>query len=307
MQHKDAHGARLDTEACLAVAKKIYKKTSAVWKSSLLTLSRAETESLLQKEPLFCNVEYFYGRARIYLSKFILMHKIYKWGVCWDMQHAPEDYIKMEYNDLKKALSKSPKVTRTVKTNKSPVLLNPEFGYTADNYKNIPRDVIQKRIHLLNNSAEFLERINNILIEQHEERPDRTQKEDLQPEETLYGGGFASIEDNQLMQKFHNSGWVEKVKLIDKFSDDRFSLFASRIIYEESPEVLPDSIKNKVKKNIAERIFSTEKKPWTTISEFYKSIDDMRNKNENDEKILKKLDEYNDFVMDIEKKYESFK
>ena len=132
-------------------------------------------------------------------------------------------------------------------------------------------------------------------------------KEDLQPEETLYGGGFASIEDNQLMQKFHNSGWVEKVKLIDKFSDDRFSFFASRIIYEESPEVLPDSIKNKVKKNIAERIFSTEKKPWTTISEFYKSIDDMRNKNENDEKILKKLDEYNDFVMDIEKKYESFK
>ena len=305
MQHQDAHGALPDTQACLSVAKKVYQKTNTVWRSSLLSLSRAETEDLLQKEPLFCNVEYFYGKARIYLSKFILMHQIYRWGICWDLQHAPEDYIKMEYNELKKALSKSPKVLRTVKTNKSPVLLNPSYGYAAINYKNIPREIIQKRIKLLENSPEFLEKINSILIEQHEERPQRNQKEDLQPEETLYGGGFASSSDNQIMEKFHSSTWDEKVKLIDKFSDERFSLFSKKIIYEEKPEILPESICKEVKKSIADRIFSTEKKPWTTIPEFYKSIDDMRNKKENDESVLKKLDEYNNYVMDIEKKYET--
>jgi len=305
MKHQDSHGAMPDTEACLGVAKKVYQKTNAVWRSSLLSLSRAETEDLLKKEPLFCNVEYFYGRARIYLSKFILMHEIYRWGICWDLQWAPEDYIKMEYNELKKALSKSPKILRTVKTNKSPVLLNPNYGYEAVNYKNIPREVIQRRIKLLENSNEFLERINSILIEQHEERPGRNQKEDLQPEETLYGGGFASESDNQIMKNFHSSTWVDKVKLIDKFSDDRFALFAKRIIYEERSEVLPESIIKEVKKIIAERIFSTEKKPWTTIPEFYKSIDDSRNKNENNELVLKKLDAYNDFVMEIEKKYAS--
>ena len=58
-------------------------------------------------------------------------------------------------------------------------------------------------------------------------------------------------------------------------------------------------------KNIAGRLFSTDKQQWTTIPEFYRSVDDMRNKHESDEKIMKKLDEYNNFVMEIEKKYEA--
>ncbi len=308
MKHQDAHGAMPDTEACLSVAKKVYEKANTVWKSSLLTLSRAETENLLSKEKLFCNLEYFYGRIRIFLVKFLFFHEIYRWGVCWDLQHAPEDYIKMEYNELKKALSKSPKVLRTVKTNKSPVLLNSSYGYDSQNYKKIPKEIIQKRIQLLDSSPEFLERINSILIEQHEERSERDQKEDLQPEETLYGGGFASEKDNQMMQKFHSLAWEEKLKLIDKFSDERYSFFAKKIIYEEKPEILPDSISKEIKQNIAKRIFSEElRRPWTTLIDFYKSIDDMRNKHENDEKIMKKLDEYNEFVMDIEKKYEAYK
>ena len=58
-------------------------------------------------------------------------------------------------------------------------------------------------------------------------------------------------------------------------------------------------------KNIANRLFSTNKQQWTTIPEFYRSIDDMRNKHEKDEKIMNKLEEYNNFVSEIEKKYEA--
>jgi exodeoxyribonuclease-1 len=221
------------------------------------------------------------------------------------MKVSPEEYIKMEYDDLKKAVSKSPKVLRSIKNNKSPVLLNKSYGLATTSYSGISDMELKKRAQLLESAPEFLERINNILIEQHEDRGLKDDKENLQPEETLYSGGFASETDSKLMDKFHTVGWDDKVKLLDKFTDERYQFFGKKIIFQEAPEKLPANLVKEVKKNIAEKIFSTEKQNWTTIPEFYKSIDDARNKNENDELILQKLDSYNNFVMEIEKKYET--
>ena len=307
MKHEGSHGAIPDTEAVLKLATIINKnnKTKPVWDSSLKTLSRQECDALLQKEKIFTNVEYFYGKIHLYVSKYLFNHFVYKWNICWDMKVSPEEYMKMEYNDLKKALSKSPKVLRSIKNNKSPVLLNKSYGLATSQYSGIPDIEFNKRAKLLDSSPEFLERINNILIEQHEERGIKEDKENLQPEETLYSGGFANDTDKKLMEKFHIANWDEKVKLLDKFTDERYQFFGKKIIFQDAPEKLPESLAKEVKKNIANKIFSTEKQNWTTIPEFYKSIDDARNKNENDELILKKLDEYNEFVMSIEKKYET--
>ena len=309
MKHQDAHGAVPDTEAVKSLSEIILKnpKTKPIWDSSLMTLSRQDCGNVLTKEKIVTNTEWFYGRLRMYVTKFLFSHPVYvAWAMCWDLQHSPEDYIKMDYKDLKVALNKQPKVIRTIKTNRSPVLLNPSYGLKTDPYKNIPPDEIQKRVHILDNSPEFIERINSILTEIHEEKSSKNEnKENLQPEETLYSGGFASPSDSSLMEKFHLADWKEKVPLIEKFSDERYSFFAKRLIYQEAPDVLPENFKKEIMKNIADRLFSTNKQQWTTIPEFYRSIDDMRNKNENDEKIMKKLDEYNDFVMEIEKKYEA--
>jgi exodeoxyribonuclease-1 len=93
--------------------------------------------------------------------------------------------------------------------------------------------------------------------------------------------------------------------LLDKFKDSKYSFLAEKFIFEERPDVLPENILKKVKRGIAERIFSKDKQNWTTLPEFYKSIDDMRAKNENDEAKLKLLDEYDAFAQSIEKKYEA--
>ena len=49
------------------------------------------------------------------LLNFYLATAYNAWALNWDLQHSPEDYIKMEYNDLKKALVKPPKIIRTIK------------------------------------------------------------------------------------------------------------------------------------------------------------------------------------------------
>ena len=60
-----------------------------------------------------------------------------------------------------------------------------------------------------------------------------------------------------------------------------------------------------VKEDISRRFFSDKNENWTTFGDFMKQIDDARAKYENEPEKLKLLEEYNDLVMDIQKKYEA--
>ena len=77
-------------------------------------------------------------------------------------------------------------------------------------------------------------------------------------------------------------------------------------IFQESPQVLPDGMLKSIKRKIAKRILSEKKEKWWTCKEFYFECDNLREKytNENDAEKLKFLDEINEFVESIQKKYE---
>ena len=62
-----------------------------------------------------------------------------------------------------------------------------------------------------------------------------------------------------------------------------------------------------IKREIAKRILSEKKEKWWTCKEFYHECDNLREKysNNNDEEKLKFLDQSNNFVMSIEKKYQN--
>ena len=94
--------------------------------------------------------------------------------------------------------------------------------------------------------------------------------------------------------------------MLDKFEDERLVGFGKKIIFQESPEVLPEEMLKSIKREIAKRILS-EKKKNVTCKEFYNECDNLREKysNDNDEEKLKFLDQLNNFVMSIEKKYQN--
>ena len=62
-----------------------------------------------------------------------------------------------------------------------------------------------------------------------------------------------------------------------------------------------------IKIQIAKRILSNEKEKWWTCKEFYFECDNLRERytNENDQSKLEFLDQLNNFVMSIQKKYEN--
>ena len=80
-----------------------------------------------------------------------------------------------------------------------------------------------------------------------------------------------------------------------------------KIIFQEAPEVLPETMYKSIKRGIAKRILSQGHEKWWTIPTLFNEIDTLRDKytNENDVEKLKLLDEFNEYAMTIQKKYEN--
>ena len=133
---------------------------------------------------------------------------------------------------------------------------------------------------------------------------------DIEPEESLYTGGFELLNrDQHLFDKWHQAEWKTKLAMLDKFKDDRMVNFGLQIIYNETPDILPEDIFKKIKRKIAERILSKSKEKWITIYDCFNEIDNLREDdskmfafNSKEEK-LEFLDGIDKYVMELEEKY----
>jgi exodeoxyribonuclease-1 len=211
----------------------------------------------------------------------------------------------MDSQALAKALDTSPKILRTVKSNKSPVLLKSDYALNTENYSKIGMDEINRRIKVLDDNPKFIELLSLILSDKAKEKMSMDQTE-LLFEETIYAGGFANEKDKALMKKFHEVDWKEKVNLIEKFSEERFQYFAECLIYEESPESLPKDVYNKINRSFAQRLLSTNKEKWETIPSFFSETDTLREtKYKDDKEMLEVIEGYNQYVLEIQSKFES--
>ena len=238
------------------------------------------------------------------------MHPSYKWCQAVNLSENIEELQKLNYQDLKKAMKKSPRFYKTIKANKAPIILDKSYAMKVDPYKKIDPNLLNKRAELMKTNEKFSQDICRVLKEAADEKAETSSQVDLEPEETIYSGGFDKLNnDAKLFQKFHDSDWKGKFAMLDKFTDDRLVTFGHTLIYNEAPEILPKDIHRKIKRKIASRILSTNKEKWWTVSAFYSECDEIR---ENEDKMfafktvdekLKFLDGINDYVMNLEQKY----
>ena len=301
----ESHDAITDCLNTIEIAKLVKKNSEKIWKDSMITMTKKETENFILKNKMYTSLEYFYGSSHSFLVHHILFHPEYHWSINWDLKVNPEPYLTMDRPSLSKALDASPKVIRTVKTNKSLVLLDHSYALKTDAYKKIGIDEIKRRIKILDDNSQFLDLISVILSDKAKEKMSMDQSE-LYHEETIYQGGFASDKDKAVMRKFHEVDWKEKVNMIEKFSEERFQYFAKCLIYEESPESLPKSIFNEIHRNFAARLTSLNKEKWETIPSFFKEADDLReHKYKDDEEALQLIAEYDKYVLELKSKFEA--
>ena len=310
---KDAHSALFDTELTVKVLGLLKQKQPDLWHEYLKTKSKVVVENLIKQEKMFTINENFFGKNYLFLVAPLhpnsWMHPVYKWGQVVNLSANIEELQKLNYNDLKQEMKKSPRFYKTIKSNKAPIILDKSLGMKVDPYKKIGENLLYKRAELMKKNEKFSKDICNILKEAAEEKIETSSQADIEPEESIYSGGFISSKDEAIFPKFHSSDWRGKFALLDKFQDDRLITFGHGLIFNEAPEILPKDIYKKIKRRIASRILSTNKEKWWTVSAFYSECDEIR---ENEDKMfsfktvdekLKFLDGINEYVMNLEQKY----
>ncbi len=306
-----SHTAYVDAQNSLKVLRIIKDKHKENWDTFLKTSTKTSVETFLKNEGIYSIFENVKGRNMMYLTGTLhpnhCFHPSYaSWGYVWDLRRDPEPLLNLPVNQLRDVLKKySPKALRVLKTNKAPVILDKQFALKQKPYSELDLTTIQKRAKLVMENENFCKNIQIINREAAEEKEQTKTQEDLLPEETLYEK-FIPNKDTALFKTWHSSSWEDKLRLLDKFQDKRCSWFGQKIIYQEAPQILPPDLYKNIKSEIARRILSKNKEKWQTVNMAYTEIDYLRDQasNRDDEEELKKLDEINEFIMSIEKKYE---
>ena len=307
----DAHSALSDSIMTAKVLNIVKKKQPETWESFFKTANKSDTETIIKKGEIITLNEYYYGKSRLHLvaplHQKYCMHPIYAgWYYAFDLRIDIEPLLNLSINELKVEMKKSPKFLRTIRSNKAPIIIDAKYGMKAEPYSAMDKSLIKKRADIVKNNEKFSQNILHALREVAEEKEQSKTQEDIYAEESIYTK-FTSNKDTSLFPAWHAASWKDKLKLLDKFDDDRLVGFGKKIIYQEAPEVLPESMHRTIKREIAKRILSEKKEKWWTIPTLYTEIDTLREKytNENDNEKLSLLDEFNEYAMSIQKKYEN--
>ena len=307
----DAHSALVDAEMTAKILSIVKNKQEHTWDSFLQTSNKSNTETIMKKGQIITLNEYYYGRSRLHLvvplhSKHC-MHPMYQgWYYSIDLRSEIQPLINKSINELKFEMKKSPKFLRIIRANKAPIIIDAKYGMNVEPYNKLDPNVIKKRAEFVQTNEQFSQKILTALRENAEEKEQTKSQEDIEDEESIYLR-FTSNKDTALFASWHAAPWKEKLNLLDKFSDDRLVRFGKKIIFQEAPEVLPDSMYKSIRREIARRILSERQEKWWTIPTLYNEIDTLREKytNEDDHEKLALLDEFNTYAMSIQKKYEN--
>jgi len=303
IKHDQAHSAMGDVLATIEIAKLLSKKASNVWKASLMTTNKDKAFQLIKDEELFCTDFFYYGKSVPFVLTFVCQHPQWAYPMCFDLKADPNYYFNLSIQELKKELDKKPKVIRTIKHKKHPIIMNPSYGVNFDSYKQLGTKKLKQRAKMVRENKEFAKKVATILDEDAKERKELDSQLDVYPEESIYMK-FALPEDNKIMPEFHKVDWRDKYAITQKFKDERMQYFGRKILYEESPQSLPKEEYNMLHKEIASRILSTNQEKWNTIPRTYSEIDTLRNKFKEDKNKLKALDDINSYIEEMEKLYQ---
>lgn len=302
----NAHDAMGDTLATLGIAQIVKTKANSLWKRSLDSCGRKETSEIIEKNNIFCTFETIFGKIKPFVLSLVGYHPKYRWALCFDLKNDPKDLIALSDKELKNAISSSPKILRSVKTNKNPVILDFSFFDNIPEYFDLDKDVFIERASLINSNIELKERIIKLIEQDFLLDEENISQLDIYAEETIYHS-FPSSSDKALMAEFHKAEPEYKLSIASKFKEEKYFYFAKKLLYEESPHVLNQGFYNEIHKSIAEKIFSTNDEKWNTLAKGYKEIDDLRAKQEyqDNDAVLQNLSEINNFIESIEKTYEN--
>ena len=299
-----AHDAFGDVLATKQLAQLISKRKPSFWQSFLDGSNKSMVNKILSEEKIVFLCQTFYGKTTAISGNLLLNHPAYNYPVLFDLNYDPQELVELDTKDLKDIYTTGQKFLKFVKSNKGPILLKKSQIEDSWFFNSININEFQKRADILESSTSFKQNIASMLLDIAEENQQEKElngsQEDIMAEETLYTGGFPNNNDQKLKQQFREESWSNRYNLCQQFSDKRFSYFGLRLIYEECPEVLPLSVRDKIERSVTNQLTSLNKEKWKTCNDFDKEIEIIKNdSNTNIEDFLFELKDIRKYFEEI--------
>ena len=267
--HDDAHEAMADVVATMYMASLIRNRAPDIWKAMDRATTKNAVKDYVATESLFSLTESYFGR-------------IYSWLVTpcgqnpkdagqlavFDLSFDPDDYRSLSAEDLVSVLNASPKVIRSIRANRQPIMMPADAAPASTKALQIPSDERRRRVEIIQGDPEFQGRVG---------QAQALRLADTDPpahvEQRIYDG-FPNAADEARMKQFHQVDWDDRSALAAQIEDPRLGEFARRLIYFERPEMLSQAQSAELSAWMANRVLTEDESvPWMTVRKALRETD----------------------------------
>ena len=247
-----AHDAMSDVEATIHMARLMRNNAPDTWSRAMRFSNKSNVLDFCEGEMVFGLTEYYF---RDYYS--FLLHQV---GhnphdrneiVAFDLYHDPADFVGLSSEALSRHLNASPKLLRRVRANALPGLIDADDAHPHTRVSNLPLEMLEERAEVLEDNETLREQL---LLAYMQAKPEY--EDSVHVEENIYWG-FASTQDNERMDAFHEGEWSERAAIVCEFDDPRFRDLGEQLIYFEAPEVLTTERRQCWEERTARRLLGT--------------------------------------------------
>ncbi len=190
--------------------------------------------------------------------------------VFFDLSYDPEDIFSLEVPDIHKMVQSNSRdgPLKKYKVNKT-IPICPAEMLKDKSVFDMSEQELQKRANLVKENIEFQEHVSTAMA-------DRifNSIEPSHAEEAIYSGGFPDKRDKDLMDDFHRiEDESHRIKIARNIQDDRYRLFAERLICQMYPESAPKDMMHRFEELLQERL-ATEGK-WGSMDKTLNELEKL--------------------------------
>ena len=264
----NAHDAEADCNLMIEVCKILNNKIPNIFDSFLNISSKQGVMELLRSRGFLALGEIFRRHVFSYPVVFCGSDQNRPNDIAlFDLSYDPDDITDLEFIEINKIIQSGGRDSpiKKYKINKTIPICHSDLIDNKDVF-DLSFDELNERALKIQNNEDFINKVSQALSDRMV-----SFKDPEHIESSIYSGGFASFKDKDLMQQFHLliDDPDNLIKISRNFEDDRYRIFAERIISYLYPSQVPEDIKNRYKDLINERLGSDG--PWGSLR---KAIDE---------------------------------
>ena len=302
---ENAHDAFSDVKTSIALANFVKESDAKLWDSFVLTMDKKQVAEYINNNSGITYLTNFGGRVALEALSMVCESQLYK-GMYHTLKLSTDPTPLLEANNMefKSLLAKKPSKNRWLTTGDHPIFLDNKNAINYKPYNEIGSEILNERKKLIYKNKSLAEKFKMYELDRQLEKEEDISQDNIFPESKA--NIFFNFKEQNIFQNFHlENNWKEKYKIALTVKDPNASFILKRLIFDECPETLLEEDFKNIHRELHNRLVINQERPFTTIPEAMKEVDDWKSKDETSEKDLKILDEYDTYLKFMENYFSS--